>query len=196
MAKLIFIDTETTGFDAKKNAMIQLAAILEVDGEECSRIDLRVRPFEGAVIEESALKVNGTTPEMLAEFPEEAEAFAAWISWLEAADAIAPGVAEFAGYNTPFDARFVDALHARNERPMSEFFNMRLPPQFDALAIARKRFSKCDVANHKLGTIAEHVLGAEAVAAFSQENGLHNAMTDIEITRALYVAFRTPKAAA
>lgn len=69
MAKLIFIDTETTGFDVKKNAMIQLAAILEVDGEECSRIDLRVRPFEGAVIEESALKVNGTTPEMLAEFP-------------------------------------------------------------------------------------------------------------------------------
>lgn len=196
MAKLIFIDTETTGFDAKKNAMIQLAAILEVDGEERSRIDLRVRPFEGAVIEESALKVNGTTPEMLAEFPEESAAFAAWISWLEAADAITPGVAEFAGYNTPFDARFVDAFHARNERPMSEFFNMRLPPQFDALAIARKRFSKCDVANHKLGTIAEHVLGPEAVAAFSQVNGLHNAMTDIEITRALYVAFRTPKAAA
>jgi DNA polymerase-3 subunit epsilon len=195
MAKLIFIDTETTGFDAKKNAMIQLAAILEVDGEERSRIDLRVRPFDGAVIEESALKVNGATPEMLAEFPEEAEAFAAWVSWLEAADSIAQGVAEFAGYNTPFDARFVDAFHARNERPMSEFFNMRLPQQFDALAIARKRFSKCDVANHKLGTIAEHVLGAEEVAAFSQVNGLHNAMTDIEITRALYVAFRTPKAA-
>ena len=53
-------------------------------------------------------------------------------------NAIAPGVAEFAGYNTPFDARFVDAFHARNERPMSEFFNMRLPPQFDALAIAEK----------------------------------------------------------
>jgi DNA polymerase III epsilon subunit-like protein len=158
-----------------------------VDGEERSRIDLRVRPFEGAVIEESALKVNGTTPEMLAEFPEEAEAFAAWVSWLEAAEAIAPGMAEFAGYNTPFDARFVDAFHARNERPMSEF---------DALAIARKRFSKCDVANHKLGTIAEHVLGVETVSAFSQVNGLHNAMTDIEITRALYVAFRTPKAAA
>ena len=194
MAKLIFIDTETTGFDAKKNAMIQLAAILEVDGEERSRIDLRVCPFEGAVIEESALKVNGTTPEMLAEFPEESEAFAAWASWLEAADAIAPGVAEFAGYNTPFDARFVDAFHTRNEQPMSEFFNMCLPPEFDTLAIARKLFSKCDVANHKLGTIAEHVLGAEAVAAFSQEIGLHNAMTDIEITRALYVAFRNGKA--
>lgn len=196
MAKIIFIDTETTGFDAKKNAMIQLAAILEIDGQEVSRIDIKVRPFEDAVVEESALKVNGTTPEMLAEYPTEAEAFATWIAWLEEANTSAPGVAEFAGYNTPFDARFVDAFFARNERPMSEFFNTRLPPQFDALAIARKRFSKCDVANHKLGTIAEHVLGAEAVAAYTQTNGLHNAMTDIEITRALYVAFRAGKATA
>lgn len=196
MAKVIFIDTETTGFDAKKNAMIQLAAILEIDGQETSRIDLKVRPFEDSVVEESALKVNGTTLDQLAEYPAEAEAFATWIAWLDEANTSAPGVAEFAGYNTPFDARFVYAFFARNERPMSEFFNMRLPPQFDALAIARKRISKCDVANHKLGAIAEHVLGAEAVAAYTQTNGLHNAMTDIEITRALYVAFSAGKATA
>lgn len=196
MTKIIFIDTETTGFDAKKHAMIQLAAILEVDGEEVSRIDLKVRPFEGAVVEESALKVNGTTPEMLAEYPAEAEAFTTWIAWLEATNASAPGLAQFSGYNTPFDARFVEAFHARNQRPMFEFFDMRLPPEFDCLAIARKRIPKKDVANHKLSTIAEHVLGAEAVAAYTQTNGLHNAMTDIEITRALYVAFATEKIAA
>lgn len=189
MIKIIYIDTETTGFDAVKNATIQLAAILDVDGVELSRFDISMKPFEGAVVSEDALKVSGNTLETIAEFMAEAEAFAAFVEWLKVGEVLCPGVAEFAGYYNPFNARFVAALFARNEADFSEFF--RTPSaEFDVLAIARRKASKFAVPNHKLGTIATHILGAEAMTKFTEVNGLHNAMTDIEVTRALHLAFK------
>lgn len=186
--KTIFVDTETTGFDGVKCAAIQVACILDIDGVEVSRFDVSMRPFEGAEISEDALKVSGNTLESIALFPPESEAFALFLAWLNDADEHEAGQANFAGYNSPFDQRFVESMFKRNGREFGEFF-FPLSARFDALAIARRVIPKGRTENHKLGTIALHILGAEAMAKFTETNGLHNAMTDIEVTRALYLRF-------
>lgn len=190
--KTVFVDTETTGFDGVKCAAIQLAAILDVDGVEVSRFDVSMRPFEGAEVSEDALKVSGNTLESVALFPPEVEGFAVFLAWLDTADKIEAGQAHFAGYNSPFDQRFVEALFKRNGREFGEFF-FPIQARFDVLAIARRVIPRGCTANYKLGTIALHILGAEAMARFTETNSLHNAMTDIEVTRALYLAFTGAK---
>ena len=42
--KTIYIDTETTGLNARRGGIIQLAAILDIDGQEIDSIFQRVAP--------------------------------------------------------------------------------------------------------------------------------------------------------
>ncbi len=66
--KLIFIDVETTGIECPETGLIQLAGIVEIDGEEKQRFDFRNRPFPEDEIAEEALAVNGITEEQLNKF--------------------------------------------------------------------------------------------------------------------------------
>jgi DNA polymerase III epsilon subunit-like protein len=42
--KICFVDTETTGLDAKRHGIIQIAAIMEVNGVEAERFETFIRP--------------------------------------------------------------------------------------------------------------------------------------------------------
>lgn len=60
----VVIDVETSGFDAKTNALLEVAAVPILMGEDeglysegCYSVE--VEPFEGAVIEQSALEFTG-----------------------------------------------------------------------------------------------------------------------------------------
>ena len=60
----IVVDVETGGFDAKNNALLEVAAVpilmdenQQVYAERCYSVD--VEPFEGAVVEEAALQFTG-----------------------------------------------------------------------------------------------------------------------------------------
>jgi DNA polymerase III epsilon subunit-like protein len=61
----IYVDTETTGTDPKKNGIIQWTAIALVNGVIKGRINLKIQPFKDDVIEDTALEVNGLTREEL-----------------------------------------------------------------------------------------------------------------------------------
>jgi len=61
--KICYIDTETTGLDAKACGIIQLAAIMEIDGEIVSEFETKIRPFDGCSISPEALAVSGTKME-------------------------------------------------------------------------------------------------------------------------------------
>lgn len=63
----VVVDLETGGFDAKKDALLELAAvILNVDGQgrlyKHKTIHHHIKPFVGANIDKEALKVNGIQP--------------------------------------------------------------------------------------------------------------------------------------
>lgn len=64
----VVIDVETAGFDAKTNALLEIAAItLRMDEEGWllpdQTLHFHVKPFEGSVLEPSALAFNGIDPE-------------------------------------------------------------------------------------------------------------------------------------
>ena len=67
--KLFFVDLETTGVDAEKNGITQIAAQIIVDGIEVQKLDYKVRPFKGQIISPEALEVTNTTIEELRSFP-------------------------------------------------------------------------------------------------------------------------------
>ncbi|QIQ21304.1 ribonuclease T [Zophobihabitans entericus] len=63
----VVIDIETAGFDPKLNAMLEIAAItLKMDNDGWLSLDqtmqFNVEPFEGAILEPTALAFNGIDP--------------------------------------------------------------------------------------------------------------------------------------
>lgn len=68
--KRCYIDVETTGTDPQRCAIYELAYIIEIE-EEDGTISyerhgvLKIKPFDGALIEDKALSLRGFTPEDL-----------------------------------------------------------------------------------------------------------------------------------
>lgn len=63
----VVVDVETGGFDARQDALLEIAAVIvgmnaEGDLYEQSHQSFHVKPFEGANIEEASLAVNGIDP--------------------------------------------------------------------------------------------------------------------------------------
>lgn len=63
----VIVDIETSGFNPKKNAMLEIAAVIvefndQSDLEITGRYTTHVTPFKNAELDESALKFNGIDP--------------------------------------------------------------------------------------------------------------------------------------
>ncbi len=63
----VIVDIETAGFDPKKNALLEIAAVIPaMDETGCIRIEeshfYHVIPFPGAQLDQSALEFNGIDP--------------------------------------------------------------------------------------------------------------------------------------
>lgn len=63
----VVVDLETGGFDAKKHALLEMAAVvLDCDAQgrlyKKQTIHSHIKPFDGAKIDPEALKVNGIQP--------------------------------------------------------------------------------------------------------------------------------------
>ncbi len=63
--KLLYLDTETGGLDAKVNPVLQISGIVEIDSVVVQEFDLRLRPHPSAVIDSKALSINCLDPERL-----------------------------------------------------------------------------------------------------------------------------------
>jgi DNA polymerase-3 subunit epsilon len=185
--KIIYLDTETTGLNARRCGIVQLAAILDIDGQEVDSINLHMRPADGLEISDEALAVSGTSREDMAGFPSEREGHAAFLRWLgKHIDKFAKtDKAFFSGYNSPFDVEFVRAWFDRcgDKYFGSWFWSGTIDVMGAALWALRDR--RAALPNFKLGTVADVVLGSR-VAELTAEAGLHNALTDIRITRELH----------
>ncbi|MDD5359874.1 MAG: exonuclease domain-containing protein, partial [Sulfurovaceae bacterium] len=70
--KIAYIDTETTGLDAKKHGIVQLACLIVEDHKIIDEIVLLIDPFsykENCVCDDKALEINGRTLEEIEHFP-------------------------------------------------------------------------------------------------------------------------------
>jgi DNA polymerase-3 subunit epsilon len=122
--KVLWIDLETTGTNSAIHAIIQLAALVEIDNEIVEEADLRMRPMSTQEVDEEALELNGVTAEEIKQWPAQSTQYAAFEALLERYINRYEKTDKFilAGYNiNAFDEpflrqRFVDNAKTRKER--------------------------------------------------------------------------------
>lgn len=183
MRKILFFDLETTGVKFWKNGIYQIGGIVDIDGEEKERFDIRVAPNPAAIIEPEALVVAGVTMEQIQGYQPMIEGYRQLV------DILSKYVDKYdkkdkmflAGFNNAaFDNQFLRAFFTQNgdkyfgswfwPNPL-DVYALSTPPLFDRRA---------DMENFKLMTVAKE-MGIEI-----DESKLHDATYDIELTRLIY----------
>lgn len=61
MKKILWIDVETTGIDEKRHGLIQISALVDIEGKIVDEFNEYVRPFKNDYISKEALEKNNTT---------------------------------------------------------------------------------------------------------------------------------------
>jgi len=173
--KIIYVDTETTGISTRSNALIQVAGTISADGKT-EDFNFTMKPWEGAVIDPGAMKVNGITN--FESLPTEDVVFKEFLALLgrhvnryDHNDKF-----QIIGYNIEFDVDFLRAWFKRNQDDFfsSWFWN----PSLDVMTLAAWHLigARPDLKNFKLGTVYEYFFGKPMIDA-------HDAFGDITATR-------------
>lgn len=188
-AKLLYLDLETTGTDPKIHGIVQLGALLEVDGAIVDRIETLVSPWPGAAWSPEAVEKTGIGPEKVAGAPSESAAWAMFTAFLgrHISRFNKQDKAFLVGYNVGFDDQF---LRAWADRVGDAFLGAyKWPDVIDVRGLAALRLMSVRGAmpNFQLGTVAATVLGRDLVDALLGGRAMHDAMADIELTRELFL---------
>lgn len=180
--KLLFLDTETTGLDNTKHGVIQIAAIIEIDGEVKEEINLRCRPFKGQAVSEEALRVTGKTMLEISEYPEPQisyrELVAVFDRYIDKYDKTDKFF--MVGQNTKFDYDFMAAWFKSNGNPYFYAYvayHLIDVIQATALFTAAGHFK---LPNMKLATVADH---------FGIPLKAHDALEDVRATRQVFYRY-------
>ncbi len=175
----VIVDVETGGFNAKTDALLEIAAVfLHLDEQgylQCSRtVACHVEPFPGARLEPASLAVNGIDPY---------HPFRQAVSELEALRLVFHEVrhevkeagcsrAILVGHNAFFDLAFVNAAVARNavkRNPFHPFSNL------DTVSLAALAYGQTVLSR-----------AAEAAGIPWDESAAHSAIYDAERTAELF----------
>ena len=187
MDKLFYLDVETTGLDAKKNGIWQLAGIVEIGGKEEDRINLKMRPWDmsGVKNEDYALKMNNLTGDQLNELPASAGQFAEFLSFMRKYVSPFDKADKFimVGYNVRFDNDFVRQWFIKHGN--DDFGSWFHRHYYDIMSVAMTYFRGNNIKplNYKLETVGRFL------GLVGDDANLHDAMYDIELTRAVDKTF-------
>lgn len=183
MSKLLFFDLETTGTNFRQNGIHQIGGIVDIDGKEMERFDIRLAPNPLAKIEPEALEVGGVTLEQIQGYQPMESGYMEFVSILSRYVNRYNKKDKFylVGYNNAsFDNQFLRALFAQcNDKFFGSWF---WPNSMDVYVMATPHLinQRADMENFKLMTVAK-TMGIEI-----DENRLHDATYDIELTRELF----------
>lgn len=182
MSKLFYIDVETTGTDPKRNGLVQIAGIIEIDGEVKQKINLLAAPFEGDVIEAEALQVIGKDEGELRAYDHPEVIYNQLISTMDQyvdrydrSDKF-----HFIGYNSRFDDGFIREWFKKlNDNYYGSWFHW---PAIDVSNLAAIHFlgRRGTLPNFKLMGVAE-ALGIDV-----DPGQAHDALYDVRITRKIF----------
>jgi len=182
--KLLFFDVETTGLSAAKCAIHQLSGVIEVDGEVKESFNINIRPFEGALISEDAINVSNVTKEQIeayeldykAAYNEFIKLVLRYINKFDKKDKMF-----LVGYNNAaFDNHFLRGLFLRNSDKYFGSLFWANPIDVYVLASHKVMSYRHEMSNFKLSS------ACEAFDIKVNENLLHDAMYDVELTRELF----------
>jgi len=175
MCKKIYIDTETTGTDPKKHALIQLSGFILANGSK-ETFNFFIKPFPQDEIDEQALAISGITIEQLETFPAPEDVFIEFIFLLSKYIDRYDKIDKFLlfGYQPKFDADFLKEFFLKNN---DDYFGAWFfTPPIDTMSIAAYALQKERkyLPNFKLETVADYLkIG---------HGKLHDAREDIALT--------------
>lgn len=205
MNKVLFLDLETTGLDASKHGIIQIAMLMEIDGKIEGELFLDVQPFpddwitlndvadfiqwknigfcdeatEDRVIEPSGIKLIDIANKHLP--PKQVHKIILaflndYISKFDKTDK-----AYLAGYNVQFDRNFISQFFKKcGDNYLGSYLNWKcLDPLY--LLWQMDADGEISLENYKLETACKH-FGVELIA--------HNALSDVKGTYELYRKLR------
>ncbi len=183
MAKQFFYDLETTGVNPAKNGIHQIAAIIVIDGEEKERINIKIQPNPKAIIEDDALKVGNVTREQLATYTPFVEGYnqlrailGKYVNPRDKTDKF-----HLIGFNNrQFDDQFLRGLFLQNDDKY--FGSWFWSDSSDVMVLASEclKDARHKMDNFKLSTVVKFV------GLTVDEEKLHDAFYDLEITQSLY----------
>lgn len=182
MEKLFYIDVETTGTDPKRNGLVQIAGIIEIDGAEKEEVNLLTAPFVDDIIEQEALDVIGKTEDELRLYDNPSimydrfiETMAEYVDRYDRSDKF-----HFVGYNSRFDDSFIRAWFKKlNDKYYGSWFHW---PAIDVSNLAAIHFLQNGgrPSSFKLMVVAEG-LGIDVA-----KEKAHDALYDVQITRQIF----------
>lgn len=183
MRKILFYDLETTGTKFWRNGIHQIGGIVDIDGEEMERFDIRVAPNPQAEVEQEALDVAGVTLEQVRGYMPMAEGYSRLVEILSKYVYKYDKKDKFylAGYNNAsFDNAFLRAFFVQNgDKYFGSWFWSNCLDVY-VLATPHLFDRRPMMENVKLMTVARE-MGIEI-----DESKLHDATYDIELTREIY----------
>jgi DNA polymerase-3 subunit epsilon len=179
--KILWLDTETTGLDPKTNSIIQVAGLVEINGEIKDKFELKCRPTPGAVIAPESMSVTGYTEDQINSFPEPNELykklnslFGKYIDKYDRADKFI-----IAGYNVQFDVNMLDAFYRSfGDKYLGSYLNFGIKIDVLPLVNILRYIGHVKTENAKLETACKY---------FNIEIQAHDAFSDIVATRDLFL---------
>lgn len=193
MSKILWFDMETTGLDPNRNAMIQLAMLMDINGELVDAAYFEFQPFQKDYIEirdgipcqwfsfdpeiVGILPITNITVQTLFTYvlpsTQKINAFLQkHISKFDKTDK-----AYIGGYNVPFDIAFLSKFFEKcADKYLGSYINRK---QIDVLSMLYLLdfHRKIKLENYKLETACKH---------FGIELEAHNPMSDIKATREIF----------
>lgn len=181
--KLVFFDLETTGTNPGKHGIHQISGQIVIDGVIKETFDFHVQPNPKALIEDEALKVGNVTREQILAYPPMQQVYQEFVAMLgKYVDKFNKKDKFFlVGYNNAaFDNQFLRGFFLQNGDVYFGSWFWANPIDVMVLASAYLATRRPDMENFKLSTVAR-TLGVDV-----QSESLHDAMYDIELTKAVF----------
>lgn len=185
MAKLLFLDVETTGTKSEYGHSIwSISGIIEIDGSEVMSFDYKMRPIKGTVYDDKALEVGKIDREQIESFKPQhfvlnklIEIFDLYVNRYDKDDKFI-----LIGYNVRFDEDFLYDWFV-NQNNMGF---LRSYIHYNALDVM-------DLVNYALIPIREKLpnMKLETMAKlFDVEHKAHESMSDIRATYEIFKELR------
>lgn len=181
--KLLFFDLETTGLDHKIHGIHQLSGKIVVGGVVKEAFDFKVKPHANALIDPGALSVAKVSEAQVLAYPPMNRVFANFKTVLNRYVSPYDTIDKFhlVGYNNAgFDNNFLRAwFEVNGDKYFGSYF---WSDSIDVLCLASNHLRpvRPSMANFKLRTVAEKM----GITVDNEK--LHDAMYDIELTHQIY----------
>jgi len=168
MEKTIWLDLETTGLNVDDNGIVQIAILVEEDGDIIDKFESKMNPGK-VKFSQYALEVNKLTKKKIDSFPSKDDVHKELFAFLNK-HSIKGEKLTIAGYNIKFDIKFFSKFI-----DFKRFFHYYDCDVFAFLKIARQQ-----------GLYDGGMKLVEACEHFKIKHNAHEAMSDIKATRKLY----------